>query len=127
VAEKVAVFGTLGAGSPPTMTAGHIFLRPRNVLGNFNTLQAAGSDGVTGAFTMTPCGALFGAQPITVLTFPGTNFTGVNGLINLTPGPTINARGLLFYEQTSGTTRSGGSWVAPTWVLQARGVHQLPN
>ena len=127
VAEKVAVFGTLGAGSPPTMTAGHVFLRPRNVLGNFNTLQAAGSDGVTGAFTMTPCGALFGAQSVTVLTFPATNFTGVSGLIGLTPGPTLNARGLLFYEQTSGTTRSGGSWVAPAWVLQARGVHQLPN
>jgi hypothetical protein len=127
VAEKVAVFGTLGSGTPPTMTAGHVFLRPRNVLGNFNTLQAAGSDDATGAFTMTPCGALFGGQPITVLTFADTNFTGVSGLTGLTPGPTLNTRGLLFYEQTSGTTRSGGSWVGPAWVLQARGVHQLPN
>jgi hypothetical protein len=128
VAEKVAVFGILSSGTPPTMTAGHVFLRPRNVLGNFNTLQAAGSDGVTGAFTMTPCGALFGAQPITVLTYPDTNFTGVSGLTGLTPGPTLNTRGLLFYEQTSGSsTLTGGSWVPPTWVLQARGVHQLPN
>jgi hypothetical protein len=127
VAEKVAVFGTLGAGSPPTMTAGHVFLRPRDVLGNFNTLQAAGSDGVTGGFTMTPCGALFGAQPITVLTYPDTVFTGVSGLTGLTPAPTLATRGILFYEQTSGAARTGGSWIAPTWVLQARGVHQLPN
>ena len=56
-----------------------------------------------------------------------TNFTGVNGLTGLTAAPTLNTRGLLFYEQTSGATVSGGSWVAPTWVLQARQVHQLPN
>ncbi len=127
VAEKVAVFGILGSGANPILTAGHVFLRPRDVVGNFNTLQAAGSDGVTGAFTMTPCGALFGAQPITVLTYADTNFTGVSGLTGLTPAPTLTTRGDLFYEQTSGVSRSGGSWIAPTWVLQARGVHQLPN
>jgi len=127
IAEKIAVFGTLGSGTPSTLTAGHVFLRPRNVLGNFNALQAAESDDATGAFTMTPCGALFGGQSITVLTFADTNFTGVSGLTALTAAPTLNTRGLLFYEQTSGTTRSGGSWIAPTWVMQARGVHQLPN
>ncbi len=127
IAEKVAVFGVLGAGSPPTLAAGHVFLRPRNILGNFSALQAAGSDNVTGAFTMIPCGALFQANPVTVLTFPNTNIFGVSGLTGLTPAPTINVRGLLFYEQTSGTTRNGGSWIAPAWVMQARGVHQLPN
>jgi len=127
VAEKVAVFGVLGSGSPPTMTADHVFLRPRNVFGNFNTLQAAGSDGKTGGFTMTPCGGLFLAQPITVITYADTNFTGLSGLVNLTPAPTLNTRGDLFYEQTSGTSSQGASWTAPTWVLQARQVHQLPN
>jgi hypothetical protein len=127
VAEKVAVFGNLGSGTSPTLAANHIFLRPRNVMGNFNTLQAAGSDDTTGAFTMVPCGALFGGLPITVVTFADTNFTGVSGLTGLTTAPTLNTRGLLFYEQTSGATVSGGSWVAPTWVLQARQVHQLPN
>jgi len=127
VAEKVAVFGVLGAGSPPTMAAGHVFLRPRNILGNFSTLQAAGSDNITGAFTMIPCGALFQENPVTVLTFPNTYFSGFSGLTGLTPAPTINVRGLLFYEQTSGTTRNGGSWIAPAWVMQARGVQQLPN
>ena len=80
VAEKVAVFGVLGSGSPPTMTADHVFLRPRNVMGNFNTLLAAGSDGTTGGFTMTPCGGLFRGQPITVITYSDTNFTGVSWL-----------------------------------------------
>ena len=127
VAEKVAVFGTLGAGSPPTLTAVHMFLRPRTVMGNFNTLLAAGSDGHTGAFTMTPCGGLFRGNPITVLTYPETFFSGLSGLVNLTPAPTISTRGDLFYEQTNGTTLTGGSWTAPTWVMQARGVHQLPN
>jgi hypothetical protein len=127
VAEKVAVFGVLGSGSPPTMTANHLFLRPRNVMGNFNTLLVAGSDGKTGGFTMTPCGALFGGAPITVLTYANTDFDGVSGLVNLTPAPTLNTRGLLFYEQTSGKNASGVPWTAPTWVLQARQVHQLPN
>jgi len=127
VAERVAVFGDLGSGSPPTMTANRLFLRPRNVMGNFNTLLVAGSDGKTGGFTMTPCGALFGGNPITVLTYPATNFIGFSELINLTPAPTLNTRGLLFYEQTSGTANGGAAWTAPTWVLQARGVHQLPN
>jgi hypothetical protein len=127
VAEKVAVFGVLGSGSPPSMTAHQVFLRPRNVMGNFNTLQAAGSDGKTGGFTMTPCGGLFGGTAITVLTYPDTVFTGVSGLVALTPAPTLNTRGLLFYEQTSSTANTGGSWTAPTWVMQARQVHQLPN
>jgi hypothetical protein len=127
VAEKVAVYGTLGSGTSPSMAANRIFLRPRNVMGNFNTLLADQSDGVTGGFTMTPCGALFGGNPITVATYPDTNFTGISGLINLTAAPTLNVRGDLFYLQTSGKTTTGASYTAPTWVLQARGVHQLPN
>jgi hypothetical protein len=127
VAEKVAVFGVVGAGTPPTMTASHVFLRPRNVMGTFNTLQAAASDNKTGAFTVVPCGALFGGNAITVLTYPETFFSGVSGLTALTPAPTLNTYGLVFYEPTSGTNRNGGSWTGPTWVLQARGVRQLPN
>lgn len=127
VAEKVAVFGVLGSGTPPSMAANRVFLRPRNVMGNFNTLLADQSDGVTGGFTMTPCGALFGGNPITVTTYPETNFNGIAGLINLTAAPTLNVRGDLFYLQTSGTSTTGAQWTAPTWVLEARGVHQLPN
>ena len=127
VAEKVAVYGVLGSGTSPSMAANRIFLRPRNVMGNFNTLLTAGSDDATGGFTMTPCGSLFGGTPITVLTYADTNFTGVSGLLNLTAAPTLNTRGDLFYEQTSGKATTGASWKAPTWVLQTREVHQLPN
>jgi len=127
VAEKVAVFGVLGSGTSPSLAANRVFLRPRNVLGNFNALLADQSDGVTGGFTMTPCGALFGGNPITVTTYPGTNFTGISGLVNLTQAPTLNVRGDLFYLQTSGTSTTGAKWTAPTWILEARGVHQLPN
>jgi hypothetical protein len=128
-AEKVAVFGVLGSGTPLTLTASQVFLRPGNVPGNFKALQAAGSDGKTGGFTLTPCGGLFGGHAITVLTYPDTNFlgTGVSPLNELTTASTLDTSGLLFYEQTSGATSAGASWTAPTWVMQARGVHQLPN
>lgn len=127
VAERVAVFGVLGSGSPPIMTANHLFLRPRNVTGNFTSLLAAESDGKTGGFSFTPCGFLFGGNAITVLTYPETVFNGFSTLVDLTPAPTLNTRGLLFYEQASGSSNTGVSWTGPTWVLQARGVHQLPN
>jgi hypothetical protein len=127
VAELVSVYGTLGSGTNPTMAANRVFLRPRPVTGNFNTLLKAGSDDATGGFTFTPCGALFGGNTITVLTYADTNFNGVSGLLNLTTSPTYTVRGDMFYQQTSGTATTGAAWTAPTWVMQARGVHQLPN
>jgi len=126
LAQKVAVHGILGSGSSPTLTAHQVFLRPRNVLGNFNTLLAAQSDDKTGGFTMVPCGALFGGHAITVLTYPDTRFNAVGGLTELTPAPTLDTYGVFFYEQTNGQA-NGAAWTAPTWVMQAKGVHQLPN
>jgi hypothetical protein len=123
LAEKVAVFGVLGSGSPPALTANQVFLRPRNVLGNFIALHSVSS----GSFTMTPCGGLFGGKPITVLTYPDSTFTGVSGVSALTPSPTLDTFGLLFYTQKSGTTIGGASWTAPTWIMEGRGVDQLPN
>ena len=127
VAQKVAVFGTLGSGSSPMMTASQVFLRPRSVLGNFNALKVTGSDGVTGGFTMVPCGGLFAGNAITVLTYSETVFTGVTGLQGLTPSPTLDSAGLLFYQQKTGQSKTGVQWYAPTWIMEARGVHQLPN
>jgi hypothetical protein len=133
-AEKVTVFGVLQAGSPgppataPSLTAGFIFLRQRNVLGTFTELLAAGSDDKTGGFTLMPCGPLFPPQAITVLTFGDTRFRGVAGLNELTAGPILNTSGLLFYEQTNGPPNQP-TWTAPppTWVMQAEAVHQLPQ
>ena len=123
--EKVAVFGVLQAGS--TLAADHIFLRPQNLLGNFQTLQAVGSDDKTGAFTMVPCSGLFGGQAVTAMTYTATYFTGVGGLTGLAPTPMLDTTGLLYYQLTSGTTPDGASWTAPTWVIEAIGVHQPPN
>lgn len=127
LAERVAVFGTLTSGSPPSLTASQVFLRPRTVSGNFSTLLAAGSDGVSGGFTMIPCGGLFAGNPVTVLTYPTTILTNVSGLTSLTPTSTVNSRGLLFYAQTNGASSYGASWTAPTWVLEAKQVLQPTN
>jgi len=128
VAQLVGVYGVLQAGSPPTLNANAVYLRPRTVLGNFNTLLAAGSDGKTGGFTLTPCGDLFHAQPVTILTFAGTNFVGVSDLVGLGPQPTLGTRGLLFYQQTNGPgSQSPATWTAPTWTLEAKQVHQRPQ
>lgn len=132
LAEKVAVFGVLQAGSPgppataPTLTARFVFLRQRNVLGTFTKLLTAGSDDRTGGFTLMPCGPLFPPQAITVLTFRDTRFRGVAGLNELTAGPILNTSGLLFYEQTNGPTNQP-TWTAPTWVMQGKVVRQLPQ
>ena len=128
LAQKVAVFGTLGSGSPATLAASQVFLRPQNVLGNFQALKVAGSDGVTGGFTLTPCSGLFGGKIMTVLTSPTTVFTGVSGLVTLTAAPTLDTTGLMIYEQKNGESTTGVLWNdAPTWIMQARGVHQFPN
>jgi len=125
VGQKVAVFGVLQAGS--TLAADHIFLRPQSLWGNFATLLKAGSDNFTGGFTMLPCGGLFGGQSVTVVTTSNSVFTGVSGLNALTTAPTLNATGILSYLLASGTASTGAPWVAPTWVMQAIGVHQLPD
>jgi hypothetical protein len=125
--QNVAIFGAYGSAAGPGFQANQVFLRPQSVEGNFKTLQAAGSDGVTGAFTMAPCNELLGVQPITVLSYPQTVFNGLSGLTALSPTPTLNTVGLFFYQQSSGVSSTGGSWTAPTWVMQARAVNQLPN
>ena len=125
VGQKVAVYGGLQAGT--TLAASHVFLRPQNLLGMFQTLQAAGSDNKTGAFAMVPCSGLFGGQAITAMTYTTTFFTGVTGLTGLASTPMLDTTGLLYYQQTSGTTPDGAVWTAPTWVIETIGVHQPPN
>jgi len=132
VAEDVAVYGQLTAASsgppatPVTVAANLVFLRQRNVLGTFQNLLTSGSDNKTGGFTMLPCGHLFGGQQITVLTFGDSRFRSLGGLSGLTSGPVINASGLLFYEQQNGPSQEP-TWTAPTWVMEAKTVHQLPQ
>ena len=123
--QKVAVFGSLQAGS--TLAASNVFLRPQNLLGTFQTLQASGSDNKTGAFAMAPCSTLFGGKAVTVMTYSNTYFTGASGLTGLASTPMLDTTGLLYYQLTSGTTPDGAAWTAPAWVIEAVGVHQPPN
>src|SRR5208282_4000994 len=80
LAEDVGVFGVLTAGTagppatPATLAADGVFLRQRSVLGTFQTLLTSWSENKSGGFTMLPCGALFGGQSITVLTFGDTRY-----------------------------------------------------
>jgi Domain of unknown function (DUF4382) len=123
VAESVAVRGLIQSGPPVSLSARAVFLKPRTVLGHFSTLLAAAGDGKTGGFTMVPCGSLFQASPISVLTFSDTQFSGFTSLIELGPQPLLGARGLLFYQASPGSA-NGASWTPPTWVMEAHLVHQ---
>jgi hypothetical protein len=125
VGEHVGVRGTIVAGSPISVDAQGVFLRPRTVLGNFTQLLSA-LDDKAGGFALAPCGSLFQGNPMTALTFESTFFSGVSGLTGLSPKPTIATRGLLLYEQSSGAS-NGAAWTAPTWVLEAHSVHQFPQ
>ena len=130
LAENVAVFGVLTAASgstPVTLTADAVFLRQRNVLGTFQAPLTSGTSG----FTMVPCGDLFAGNTITVLTFGDSRWRGgPSGASGLTPGPIINVAGLLFFEQANGPG-TPPTWTAspksPTWVMQAKTVHRLPQ
>jgi hypothetical protein len=132
LAENVGVFGVLTAGTagppatPVTLAADGVFLRQRNVLGTFQKLLTSGSDNKSGGFTMLPCGPLFGGQSITVLAFGDSRYHQMSGLSGLTAGPVINVSGLLFYEQQNGPAKQP-TWTAPTWVMEAKTIHQLPQ
>jgi hypothetical protein len=132
LAEDVAVFGVLTAGTagppatPATLAANVVFLRQRNVMGTFQKLLTSGSDNKTGGFTMLPCGPLFGGQSITVLTFGDSRYRKLSGLSGLTTGPVINVSGLLYYEQQDGPAKQP-TWTAPTWVMEAKTIHLLPQ
>jgi hypothetical protein len=123
--EELAIRGTFAPGSPGTVSASDVFLRPRAVLGNFTAVVAVAGDGRTGGFRMTPCESIFHGQPMTVLTFPDTEFQEVSGLAALDPNPTLAASGLLLFAQSSGSA-NGAAWTAPGWVLEAKKVREFP-
>ena len=130
LAEDVAVWGVLTAASgstPVTLTADGVFLRQRNVLGTFKAALTSGTSG----FTMVPCGDLFGGNTITVLTFGDSWWRGgPSGASGLTPGPIINVAGLVFFEQANGPGTPPvwtASTTSPTWVVEAKKIHQLPQ
>ena len=123
VGQAVTVHGDAAPSSPETLTASSIFLSKRSIVGNSSALLAAGSDDLTGGFTMVPCSPIFQAQPTTVRISSQTEFRGVSGLKELSPTPLVVVKGLVFYEQSSGAA-NGASWNAPAFVDEAQRAHQ---
>ena len=112
--------------TPAMMNADVVLLKLQSVLGTFSgLLDKEGEDEKAGAFLLLPCSSLFQGQPILVLTHEDTAFAGINNLAALMPEATIIVKGLLLYEPQPITLRRGISVKVPTWVLEAKQVHQL--
>ncbi|MBZ5515641.1 MAG: DUF4382 domain-containing protein [Acidobacteriia bacterium] len=125
VGQHVVARGLFHTGTPNTLDAGIVVLRPQVVRGQFASLLGVGSDGKTGGFSLVPCSSLFGGQAIHTFTFADTEFYGVSDLNGLRTQPPIQAKGLLFYEPGQ-ITANGISVPPPSMVMEARRVHQ-PN
>lgn len=129
--QEVVVHGDFQPVTPEVpgiVNASSIYVRLQSLVGNFAALLKAGSDGKTGGFSLTPCGSVFGDQPVTALTFSQTEFVNVADLRDpsLTPATLLVVRGLLLYSQSAGAF-GGVSWSPPAWIAAARTVRQLPQ
>jgi len=123
VGQNVIAHGVFHTGSPNTLDAGALFLRPQVLRGNFTELLAVGNDGKTGGFNLAPCSSLFRGQLITVFTFGDTGFFGVSDLNGLSTQRPLHVKGLLFYEPGI-LTVNGITVPPPSLVMEARRVHQ---
>jgi hypothetical protein len=93
-------------------------------MGNFTSLLASGPDNLSGGFVLTPCSTLFQEVPIYVITDAQTTFQSVAGLNALTPTPSLEIRGYLFFDQQGGTIEN--AQIPPgSMVLLASEVNQL--
>ena len=136
VGQRVVAHGELRAqaavvGITPAADARAVYLGLGTILGTLSTTVPVTkniSDAKLGGFTMLPCSSVFAGQPpITVLTADQTTFTGLsdlNGLTSIPPLPVLIIKGLLFYQQSSGS-QNGVGWIPPANVQVATQVHQL--
>jgi hypothetical protein len=131
--QEVVVHGAytkppgLSGSVPPLLTTiapTAIFLRLQSLQGTLGSIVQIGSDGVTGAFVLIPCGTLLQGAPIYVLTNNQTTFLNATGLGGLTAADSLLVRGMPFFEPQA-TTINGVSIPAGTLVVQAKGVHVL--
>ncbi len=137
VGQRVVAHGELRAqaavvGITPAADARAVYLGLESILGTLSTTVPVTknvSDAKLGGFTMLPCSAVFtGQPPITVLTADQTTFAGLtdlNGLTSIPPLPVLIIKGLVFYQQSSGS-QNGVDWIPPANVEVATQVHQLP-
>lgn len=124
VGQAVVAIGTFQTGTPNTLEAAGVALRPQTLRGTFGQLLGPVPAGtLVGGFSMVPCSPLFKGNAINVFTFADTEFYGVSdlgGLHNQTP---VHARGLLFYEPGT-VTINGITVTPPSMVMEARRVGQ---
>lgn len=115
--------GGMGGAGNGSLVADSVVLREQPLVGTFNRVLAAGADGKSGGFTMTPCSSVFGSgnAPIPVLTSSQTSFGSLSGLSGMTANSQIVLNGLLFYEPTL-TQANGVQLSPPGWVFEATQV-----
>ncbi len=126
--QRVVVLAQPQSGmTTSAVNADAVLLKLQSVLGTFSALlDTEGDDLKLGAFLLLPCSALFNGQTILVVTHDDTAFADVNDLAALTPQPNIIVKGLLFFEPTPVSVVKPSIQVkVPTWVLEAKQVHQL--
>lgn len=126
VGQTVIAYGNFQTGTPNTLAADGVALRPQTVRGTFGQLLGPAPAGtLVGGFNMVPCAPLFKGQAITVFTFADTEFYGVSDLSGLNNQTPVHARGLLFYEPGT-TTINGITVTPPSMVMEANRVGQRP-
>jgi uncharacterized protein DUF4382/uncharacterized protein DUF5666 len=126
-AQHVAVAVPISGNTPvSTFNALGVILRQHGYVGNLTgTPTISASSNLVGMFTLTLCSPTLEGEPITVVTFPDTDFdNGLTDLTSLTSTQTLVVRGLLFYE-TGPLTINGMAVATPGWVLEAGVVSQL--
>lgn len=116
--------GMMMGGGSGSLTASSVMLQIQPMLGTFQKVLAAGSDGKSGGFGMAPCSSVFGGASIPVLTSSNTTFKGMNGLNDVPAGTQLVVNGLLFWEPQL-TNASGIQFTPPGWVFEATEVGKL--
>ena len=126
VGQTVIAYGNFQTGTPNTLDAEGVALRPQSLRGTFGQLLAPAPAGtLVGGFNMVPCAPLFKGQAINVFTFADTEYYGVPDLSGLNSQTPVHARGLLFYEPGT-TTINGITVTPPSMVMEANRVGQRP-
>jgi uncharacterized protein DUF4382/uncharacterized protein DUF5666 len=126
-AQHVAVAVPISGTTPASFfDALGVILRQHGYVGNLTgTPTLSTSSNLAGKFTFTICSPTLEGEPITVVTFPDTDFdNGLTDLTSLTSTQTLVVRGLLFYE-TGSLTINGMTVAGPGWVLEAGRVTQI--
>lgn len=126
-AQHVAVVVPISGSTPmSTFNALGVILRQYGYVGNLTgTPTISTSSNLAGKFTFTICSPTLQGQPITVVTFPDTDFdNGLTDLTSLNSSQTLVVRGLLFYENGP-LTINGLPVAGPGWVLEAGRVTEI--